>query len=86
MPLAQLILNFVPLLLGYLVKYLFFIKNGWGDDYKEGIKEGLATMKKQKKVKFRIRHLSNYIQIEIELIIHTFAYAKDWFTRKLLKR
>ena len=43
-------------------------------------------MKKQKKVKFRIRHLSNYIQIEIELIIHTFAYAKDWFTRKLLKR
>lgn len=82
MPALQLILNFLPLLAGYMVKYAFFIKIGFGKDYKEGIKEGLQTMKAQKKVKFRLRHLDNYVRIELELIANTFAYAKDWITRK----
>ena len=86
MPILQLILNFFPLLTGYVVKYAFFIKKGFGKDYKEGIIEGLQTMKAQKKVKFQLRHLTNYIKIELELIIHTFAYVKDWTTRKILKR
>ena len=86
MPILQLILNFLPLLTGYIVKYAFFIKKGFGKDYKEGIIEGLQTMKAQKKVKFQLRHLANYIKIELELIIHTFAYVKDWTTRKILKR
>lgn len=86
MPAAQLVLNFIPLFLGYVVKYAFFIKIGWGKDYKEGVKEGLETMKAQKKVKFQLRHLVNYIVIEVELIRHTFSYAKDWFTRKLFKK
>lgn len=86
MPILQLILNFFPLLTGYVVKYAFFIKRGFGKDYKEGIIEGLQTMKAQKKVKFQLRHLTNYIKIELELIIHTFAYVKDWTTRKILKR
>lgn len=86
MPILQLILNFFPLLTGYVVKYAFFIKRGFGKDYKEGIIEGIQTMKAQKKVKFQLRHLTNYIKIELELIIHTFAYVKDWTTRKILKR
>ena len=86
MPLLQLILNLIPLVLGYLVKYAFFLKKGWGKDYKEGVTEGLKTMKAQKKVPFRLKHLLNYLMIEIELIVHTFSYAKDWLTRKLLKR
>lgn len=86
MPILQLILNFFPLFAGYVVKYAFFIKKGFGKDYKEGIIEGLQTMKAQKKVKFQLRHLTNYIKIELELIIHTFAYVKDWTTRKILKR
>ena len=86
MPLLQLILNLIPLVLGYLVKYAFFLKKGWGKDYKEGVTEGLKTMKAQKKVPFRLKHLPNYLMIEIELIVHTFSYAKDWLTRKLLKR
>ena len=86
MPILQLILNFFPLFTGYVVKYAFFIKKGFGKDYKEGIIEGLQTMKAQKKVKFQLRHLTNYIKIELELIIHTFAYVKDWTTRKILKR
>ena len=86
MPLLFLILNFIPLLTGYLVKYLFFLKTGWGKEYKEGILEGLRTVKAQKKVPFRPRRLHNYILIEIELIRHTFSYARDWFTRRIYKK
>lgn len=83
MPLAQLILNCVPLALGWLVKTIFFMKIGFGKDYREGLKEGFQTLSKQKKVPFSLRHLGNYVKIELELITHTFAYAKDWFSRKL---
>ena len=86
MPLLQLILNFIPLFLGYVVKYLFFLRKGFGKDYADGVKEGFLSAKKQKKVPFKIRHLRNYICIEFELILYTLAYARDWFTRKLLKK
>lgn len=86
MPLLQLILNFLPLFLGYVVKYLFFLKKGWGKDYKDGVKKGLATMKAQKKVPFQFKHLTNYIVIEVELLLHTFGYARDWFSRKLFQK
>ena len=36
MPALQLVLNFIPLAIGYFVKYLFFCKIGFGKDYKEG--------------------------------------------------
>ena len=86
MPLPFLVLNFMPLLLGYLVKYAFFLRIGWGKEYKEGVSEGLRTMRAQKKVPFRLRHLHCYIRIELELIRHTFSYARDWFTRKIYKK
>ena len=34
MPALQLVLNFIPLAIGYFVKYLFFCKIGFGKDYK----------------------------------------------------
>lgn len=86
MPVFQLLINLFPLTAGYLVKYLFFIKIGFGKDYKEGILEGLRTARAQKKFRFQLRHLPNYIRIEAELIINTFSYVKDWFRRKLLKK
>lgn len=86
MPLLQLILNAVPITLGYLIKCAFFLKIGFFQAYTEGIKEGIKTAKKQKKVPFKLRHLPNYIQIEIELIQHTISYIRDWFQRKLFKK
>ena len=86
MPLLQLILNFIPLLLGYLVKYLFFCKIGFGTDYKNGIKEGIHGLSKCRKVPFRMGHLGSYIRIEFALIRHTFGYAADWLKRKLLHK
>ena len=86
MPALQLVLNFIPLAIGYFVKYLFFCKIGFGKDYKEGFIEGLQTAKQQKKVKFQFKHLGNYLVIEIDLIKYTFDYIKDWFSRKLFKK
>lgn len=86
MPALQLVLNFIPLAIGYFVKYLFFCKIGFGKDYKEGFIEGLQTSKQQKKVKFQFKHLGNYLVIEIDLIKYTFDYIKDWFSRKLFKK
>ncbi len=83
MPLLQLLLNFLPLLGGYLLKYAFFVKIGFGKDYKDGILEGLKNRKTLKKVPFRMRHLRHYVRIEMELVRYTFSYAKDWFTRKI---
>ena len=86
MPFIQLMINILPLTAGYFIKYLFFVKTGFGKDYREGVMEGLKTLKAQKKVPFRLKHLGNYFLIEAELIVNTFAYARDWFTRKLFKK
>lgn len=83
MPLLQLLLNALPLLLGYLVKAMFFFKIGFGKDYLSGLKEGLRGIGKCKKVPFSLFHLSHYVRIEWDLIRYTFAYAEDWFSRKL---
>ena len=86
MPLLQLILNCIPLFMGFLLKYAFFIRIGFGKDYYQGIQEGLQSLSSQKKVPFRFSHLMNYLKIEKDLILYTLSYCKDWFTRKLLHR
>ncbi len=83
MPLPQLILNLLPLSAGFVMKYFFFLKKGFGRDYLDGLKEGLAAAGRTKKVPFRISHLPRYVRIEAELILHTFSYVRDWFARRL---
>ena len=82
MPAVQLVLNFLPLLAGTFVKYLFFVKRGFGKVYLEGLREGLHTFQKCRKVKFKKKNLVNYIIIEGELIRNTFLYAKEFFARR----
>lgn len=83
MPLLQLILNSLPILTGMAVKYMFFRRIGFASDYIEGVKEGLKTLKKTKKVRFQMSRLGNYIRIEGELILGTFLYVWEFMKRKL---
>ncbi|WP_333651866.1 glycosyltransferase family 2 protein [Lacrimispora sp.] len=83
MPFLQLFINLGPLLVGMFVKYLFFRKIGFASDYAEGLKEGLKTAGKTKKVKFRSTHLGNYLRIEGELIYGTILYIWEFLKRKL---
>ncbi len=67
MPLPQLILNSPLLAAGFFIKFLFFVKKGFGREYAAGIKNGLSLCKKEKKVPFSWKHLGNYCKIQWEL-------------------
>ena len=85
MPLPQLAVNSLPIALGMAVKYGFFKKLGFGADYLDGVKEGLATLKNCRRVPYRREHLKNYLQIEGELIWGTLLYVWEFGKRRLRK-
>lgn len=85
MPIVQLVINFVPLCAGYFIKWIFFTKKGFGKTYLEGIKEGIQTRKKCKKVPFSWRHFFHYLKIEWELIRNFFLYIHEFLMRRLKK-
>ncbi|MCD8327422.1 MAG: glycosyltransferase family 2 protein [Lachnospiraceae bacterium] len=76
MPLLQLILNLPLLVLGFLVKTLFFAGKGLGREYVKGLWEGVKLCLKRenrdKKVPFQWRHLINYIKIQLQLWVNIF--------------
>ena len=76
LPIPLKIINFIFLFLGFLIKYLFFVKKGFGSTYLEGLKEGLGTRNKIDKVKFKSKNTKNYFKIEYRLIINTFKFLK----------
>lgn len=68
MPLLQLIVNLPFLFTGWLIKYLFFCKKGYGKVYREGLLEGFKTLDQVTKVKYHTKHLKHYLYIEYALI------------------
>ncbi len=76
MPTLQMLLNLPFLFLGYLVKLLFFLKKGLGADYMKGLGKGfqLAFSKKgrEHKVRFSMKHLGNYVIIQLQLWANMF--------------
>ena len=69
-----LLLNAVFLLLGYLIKYIFFLKKRQGKYYLEGLKQGLFSLDKIEKVNYTNKNLANYIRIEWLLIKNTIKF------------
>lgn len=69
MPVLQVILNLPFLSVGFLVKYLYFVKKGFGKDYREGIRRGIALCREHpdRKVNFRLKHLFHYAGIQLDL-------------------
>lgn len=67
MPVLQLILNFPFILLGVIVKTVFFIKKGFAKEYWRGITEGIRNCGKCRKVPFCFSHFGNYFRIQLEL-------------------
>lgn len=71
MPVLQILLNFPFLLLGFLIKYLFFVRKGMGSRYLKGLKEGLALSwsraGKDKKVRFKWKNFGHYVRIQGQL-------------------
>lgn len=67
MPLIQIIINLPLLIPGFFIKFLFFLRLGFGLDYLFGIVNGFKLSFRNKKVKFKRINLRNYIKIQLEL-------------------
>ena len=78
-PLLMLILNFLPLALGYLLKCYKFHKQGFGEAWDKGMHEAFALLKAGKldKRPFRWRDLPNYILMELWMIWNMVPYL--WY-------
>ena len=73
-PILMLVLNFIPMLLGYLLKVLMFRLRGFGGDYAKGFREAWAALPKINKPKFKWWNLPNYVWVEFSLIAGLFKY------------
>lgn len=71
MPLLQWVLNLPFLLVGFFIKFLFFLLKGMGFPYLKGCMSGLARCFRKEgraaKVHFSSKNLKNYVKIQWEL-------------------
>lgn len=74
MPVLQIIWNLPFLLLGFLVKWLFFVRKGMGSIYLQGLKGGwkrcLSGEGRACKVRFKFNNILHYFQIQWELYVN----------------
>ena len=78
-PLLMLILNILPLALGYLLKCYKFHKQGFGETWDKGMHEAFALLKNGQlgKRPFRLRDLPNYVLMELWMIWNMVPYL--WY-------
>lgn len=71
MPFLQWLINMPFLMVGFMIKTLFFIKKGLGLVYVKGLLKGIAKSfsktGRAKKVKFSMKHVPNYAKIQLQL-------------------
>ena len=74
MPIIQIILNFPFLIVGFMIKIMFFMMKGYGYTYCKGVANGIAYCftkeARLKKVHFKKRNIKNYIMIQLQLWIN----------------
>ena len=75
MPILQIILNFIFIFMGILIKWMYFSIKGFGTDYITGVFEGLRSKKKINRIKLK-NNLFNYIDIEKKLFKNTLNLLK----------
>lgn len=72
MPFFQIVLNLPFLAVGFLIKFLFFVKKGLGREYISGLLQGVKICEKNKKVRFSAENSWNYCKIQWELWVNIF--------------
>ena len=86
MPGWQLLLNAPFLLAGIFVKYLFFVKNGFGGDYVSGLKEGIRTRKQCRRVPGLLRRFGAELKVQFEMLYGTGLYVYEFLRSQAAKR
>jgi len=77
MPFAQLMLNLPTILIGILVKSIFFIKHGFGKVYLIESFKAIKNFKKMKKTRFEFKNILHYLWIQIRLFENVFLFLKE---------
>lgn len=80
---VQILLHFLPLLTGILIKYLFFVKKGFAKEYIEGLEEGLATCRQCKRFVDRKLKMKSLLKVETWLWGGFFEYIFHFIRRRL---
>lgn len=78
-PALMLLLNCVPLALGYLLKRYVFHKKGFGREWDQGMREAFAILQEGRlgKRPFRWRDLPNYVLMELWMLWNMVPYL--WY-------
>lgn len=80
MPFLQKLINLPFLMIGFFVKYLFFIRKRMGKIYIKGLfsglKKGYGKAGRRHRVSFRFKHFGAYCKIQLELYINTLKFLK----------
>lgn len=79
MPLIQIIINSPFLLIGFLIKTLFFSKKKLAKVYIDGLREGIKSINKVKKVKIKNENWINYTKIQLYMIKNMFKFIMELF-------
>lgn len=75
MPIIQLIINLPFILLGILIKSIYFTLKGLGKSYILGLKDGIVGIKNIDRVRIK-NNIKNYVKIELELLKNTINLFK----------
>lgn len=71
MPLLQILLNLPFLLIGFMIKILFFLLKGYGGTYIKGLGTGIRYCftgeAREKKVHFKWKNMGYYVKIQLQL-------------------
>lgn len=70
MPALQLLLNLPLIVVGTLLKAVFFAVKGLGREYIRGVVTGISNSKNCRRVPFRWGKLGSYMQIQVELWVN----------------
>jgi len=83
MPVLMFLINLPFILLGVIVKQIFFILRGFGGAYFKGFWEGIAGIPKilRHSTVFRFSRTGNYIRMEGKMIADLVSYVQDLFCR-----
>ena len=81
----MLLLNFIPLAVGYLLKCYKFHKQGYGEAWDKGMHEAFALLKNGRlgKRPFRLKDLPHYIRMELWMIWNMVPYL--WYRLVVVK-
>lgn len=74
MPVLQLLINLPFLFLGWLIKYLFFYRKGFSNEFLQGTKEAFHGLNNIDKVKYKNKNLNKYFAIQLMMIKSTLKY------------